>query len=174
MPQLFMVYLGGHAGQCHIEVHDVRFVIGEQIEDTYPELIQQWYGDKSGLHLDSYHIVDTVLGSDGKTYQVNVSQQPAADTAMKLYFVNMGGYHPDQMAEQHAFSLFACRDEIQAKQMARQRLLTHSQHPHKDNLHAVDNCLAIRLLDSWHIHLTVSPKPVKAIKPDWFGYEVIG
>ena len=34
-----MVYLGGSAGQSNIEVHDVRFVVGNTIDDTIPQLI---------------------------------------------------------------------------------------------------------------------------------------
>ncbi len=173
MPQLFMVYLGGRAGQCHIEVHDVRFVVGERIEDTHQALIQQWYGHKNNLHLDSYHIVDTVPGADGRSYQVALSAEPVASD-LKLYFVNLGGYQPDQMAEQHAFGLFACRNDEEAKQMAKRHLLTTASHQHKDNLHDVDDCLPISLLENWHIQLTATDKPVKPLRPDWFGYKVIG
>lgn len=173
MPQLFMVYLGGRAGQCHIEVHDLRFVVGERIEDTYPALIQQWYGHKNNLHLDSYHSVDTVPGADGQNYQVTLSAEPVP-SAFKLYFVNLGGYQPDQMAEQHAFGLFACPSPESAKQMAKQHLLPHSLHKHKDNLYDVDDCLPLTLLDNWHIQLTETNKPLKPLRPDWFGYEVIG
>lgn len=192
MSQLFMVYLGGRAGQCHIEVHDVRFVVGDKIEDTYPQLIHQWYGHKNNLHLDSYHQVETVPGADGRTYQVRLVQAEAGTAKeteqepgpcatrtnsaprMKLYFVNLGGYQPDQMAEQHAFGLFACRTANEAKQMAKYHLLPYSHHQHKDNLHDVDDCLPISLLDNWRVELTVTQLPAKPLTPDWFGYEVIG
>jgi hypothetical protein len=36
--QLFLVVLGGRIEGCHIELHDVRFVVGTSIEDTLPQL----------------------------------------------------------------------------------------------------------------------------------------
>ena len=57
--------------------------------------------------------------------------------------------------------------------MAKRHLLTSACHQHKDNLHDVDDCLPISLLESWHIQLTATDRPVKPLRPDWFGYEVI-
>ena len=34
--KLFAVYLGGRAPKANIELHDVVFVVGESIEQTYP------------------------------------------------------------------------------------------------------------------------------------------
>ena len=51
---LFIVVLGGRSLKSNIEIHDVRWVLGETIEDTFPELRKQWLGKKSGLHIDSY------------------------------------------------------------------------------------------------------------------------
>ena len=50
---LFIVVLGGRSLKSNIEIHDVRWVLGETIEDTFPELRKQWLGKKSGLHIDS-------------------------------------------------------------------------------------------------------------------------
>lgn len=33
--KLFAVYLGGRADRCNIELHDVVFVVGSCIEETY-------------------------------------------------------------------------------------------------------------------------------------------
>jgi hypothetical protein len=38
--QLFLVVLGGRIEGCHIELHDVRFVVDTSIEDTLPQLRQ--------------------------------------------------------------------------------------------------------------------------------------
>ena len=53
---LFIVVLGGRSLKSNIEIHDVRWVLGETIEDTFPELRKQWLGKKSGLHIDSYKL----------------------------------------------------------------------------------------------------------------------
>lgn len=42
--KLFAVYLGGRADRCNIELHDVVFVVGSSIEETYPLLAKKWFG----------------------------------------------------------------------------------------------------------------------------------
>ena len=51
---LFLVVLGGKANKANIELHDVRWVIGSKIEDTYDALREDWFGSFEGLHIDSY------------------------------------------------------------------------------------------------------------------------
>ena len=48
---LFLVVLGGRIKGCHVELHDVRWVVGDSIEDTIPELKRQWFGTRRGLHI---------------------------------------------------------------------------------------------------------------------------
>ncbi|WP_349678192.1 DUF1543 domain-containing protein, partial [Idiomarina abyssalis] len=36
--KLFLVYVGGTAPGANIELHDVRFVVGKRMEDTYPAI----------------------------------------------------------------------------------------------------------------------------------------
>ena len=46
--------LGGRANKANIELHDVRWVLGTKIEDTYDVLRREWFGAIEGLHIDSY------------------------------------------------------------------------------------------------------------------------
>ena len=41
---LFLVVLGGRAKKANVELHDVRWVIGSKIEDTYGTLKRDWFG----------------------------------------------------------------------------------------------------------------------------------
>ncbi|MGO2478001.1 MAG: DUF1543 domain-containing protein [Pseudoalteromonas sp.] len=165
--QLFMVYLGGRIQGCHIEIHDVRFVVGENIEQTYSKLKAQWVGDKKSVHMDSYMAVNHIDG-----FKVEVVDEPIKQS-QQLYFVNLGAYHGDSLAEQHDFSLYVASSINEAKQRAKDDLLAGLSHLHKDDLHDVDDCFAIDLLDSQlHIKLTPSGEAQK-IKPDWFGYHIL-
>ncbi|MBQ4847013.1 DUF1543 domain-containing protein [Pseudoalteromonas sp. MMG005] len=165
--KLFMVYLGGRVTGCHIEMHDVRFVIGENIEQCYPKLKAQWVGDKNAVHIDSYTEITHING-----YEVNLVTEHTSQSE-KLYFVNMGGYHPTDLAEQHDFALFIARSVQEAKNQAYAQLLVGASHLHKDNLHDVDDCFAIDLLDEkYFIKLTPSGKS-KPLTPDWFGYHIL-
>jgi len=49
-----LVVLGGRAKNANVELHDVRWVIGTRIEDTYSLLRKEWFGIIEGLHIDSY------------------------------------------------------------------------------------------------------------------------
>ncbi|MFC0118049.1 DUF1543 domain-containing protein [Pseudoalteromonas xiamenensis] len=165
--KLFMVYLGGRVAGCHIEMHDVRFVIGESIEQTYAKLKAQWVGDKNAVHMDSYVEVKHVDG-----YSVELKKE-ANRAELKLYFVNLGGYIPTNLAEQHEFALIVATNEHEAKEKAKSQLLVGMSHQHKDNLHEVDDCFSIDLLDTeYHIHLTPSGES-QTLHPDWFGYHIL-
>ncbi|ALO41263.1 DUF1543 domain-containing protein [Pseudoalteromonas phenolica] len=165
--QLFMVYLGGRISGCHIEMHDIRFVIGENIEACFDKLKAQWVGDKSKVHMDSYVAVKYVDG-----YEITLSETPSLQRE-KLFFVNMGAYRADSLAEQHEFMLCVALTPEEAKQKAKSKLLQGMSHRHKDDLYDVDDCFAVDLFDTgYNIHLTPSDKTQQLV-PDWFGYHVL-
>ena len=59
---LYLVVLGGRAKKANIELHDVRWVVGSSIEDTYDTLRKDWFGSSKGLHIDSYKKIQYVDG----------------------------------------------------------------------------------------------------------------
>ncbi len=166
-----MVYLGGKAQNCNIELHDVRFVVGESIEDTYSQLKQQWFGELKGLHIDSYKEITGVSG-----FTVNIIDNPESTTRdsaeYALYFVNLGGYQPNNIAELHQFGLFAAKNAQEAKAKALASLLTNAELQHKDNLHSVDDCINLSVIDNYAIVLTPSELEYN-LAPDWFGYQLL-
>lgn len=165
--QLFLVYLGGTTPGANIELHDVRFVVGKRIEDTYPQLRQQWFGTPKGLHLDSYLAVHNIDG-----YQIRLSTAPVQQQ-VKLFFVNFGGYYPGKIAEQHDFMLCVAGSAAEAKTRAKAQLLTDADSPHKDDLLQLDDCLQLEQASGYYIEL-VPGGQAQALRPDWSGYEVIG
>jgi hypothetical protein len=179
-PTLFLVVLGGRIGGALIELHDVRFVAGASIDDTLPQLRRQWFGARKGLHLDSWMAVRFVDG-----YRVELRPEPFAGPE-RLWFVNMGGYDPQQLAELHAFGVFVASSPQAAKAAARRRLLPQALERHKDDLHGVedvfaggvDDCLEVQLsftadpADGWGVHLIPDGREQPQV-PDWFGYRPI-
>ena len=177
--KLFLVVLGGRCSGCHVEQHDVRWVVGESIEETLPALRQEWIGLRRGLHIDSYRCIDR---SDG--YRIEVVEQPeqpanAAD-GPRLWFVNLGAYDPTSMAEQHAFGVIVARSSASAKARARQRWLQGQEQVHKDDLHrvemdrALDDLLPIHGNGQWHLKLIADAQHDEAPEhPDWYGYWTI-
>ena len=59
--------LGSRAEKANIELHDVRWVVGSKIEDTYDTLRKDWFGSPNGLHIDSYKKIKYIDG-----YKINL------------------------------------------------------------------------------------------------------
>ena len=181
-PTLFLVVLGGRTATSHIELHDVRWVVGTSIEETIPTLRQQWFGLQSGLHIDSYKAIQSVDGYAIeliKRREDCTEQQLRGSTAItdQLWFINLGGYDRDSLQELHRFGLVVAPSKQAAKAQARRRWLGSALQVHKDDLHSldrldtVDDCLPIFNVEGWQIRLKAKPgKPEAELKPDWFGY----
>lgn len=193
-PSLFLVVLGGRLPQAQIELHDVRFVVGRTIDDTLPALRRQWFGARRGLHLDSWMAVRWVDG-----HRVELRNEPFAGE-QRLWFVNVGGYDPQQLAEQHAFGLVVARSAQAAKAAALRRMLPGLEQRHKDDLHGVaeaagalaaaadervDDCLDVQQSlagltavpagsagGRWAVHLIPDGGQQPQV-PDWYGYRPI-
>jgi hypothetical protein len=172
-PTLFLVVLGGRTDQSLIELHDVRFVVGGCIEDTYPELRRQWFGRRRGLHLDSYMAVHCIDG-----WRVTLEPEPSSEK-QRLWFVNLGAYQPDSLAELHRFGLVVAPSLQAAKATAKKRWLLDALQQHKDDLSAVDDCLLIEQLSLTennsvyvHLHRQLDGDSQNQV-PDWFGYRPI-
>jgi len=193
-PTLFLVVLGGRLPQAQIELHDVRFVVGRTIDDTLPALRRQWFGARRGLHLDSWMAVRWVDG-----HRVELRNEPFAGE-QRLWFVNVGGYDPQQLAEQHAFGLVVARSAQAAKAAALRRMLPGLEQRHKDDLHGVaeaagalaaaadervDDCLDVQqslagltavpagsAAGRWAVHLIPDGGQQPQV-PDWYGYRPI-
>ena len=140
--------LGGTAPGANTELHDVAFAVGESLEAVYPQLLDGWFGDPRGLHVDAWCLLDTVAG-----YRVALRDGPP-DNGLHLYCVNLGGYGPGEFGERHANGFFGARDDASAKAQAKQTLLQGSETIHKDNLYDVDDCLKVARVGRWHVHLT--------------------
>jgi hypothetical protein len=167
MANLFLVYLGGRTPKSNIELHDVQFVAGEKIEDTYEALRAQWFGTVKGLHLDSYIALKYVDG-----YRIELSPEQAKGE-QHLYFINFGGYDPENLAELHQFGMFVAPSPDAAKAKAKQQLLVGTQEQHKDDLFDIDDCFVVASVGELYVHLHPDEHH-QPFKPDWYGYKVIG
>lgn len=164
--QLFMFYIGGNAGKSNIEVHDIQFVAASTPEEAWPTLKAVWYGDKNKIHIDGYTRITWVDG-----YRVTLSEKPS-HSALKLFFVNVGAYRADSLAELHEFDLFVAETPHQAKKQALSRLLKGAAQQHKDNLKDVDNCLLLDKVGDYYLQLTPDVSGTPDL-PAWQGYQPI-
>ncbi|MBO6974417.1 MAG: DUF1543 domain-containing protein [Prochlorococcus marinus CUG1435] len=183
---LFLVVLGGKAKKANIELHDVRWVVGSKIEDTYEVLRKDWFGTYEGLHIDSYKKINYV---DGYKLNIKYIQNNKFEknkflneqkSKKNLWFVNMGGYDPSSMQEKHEFGLVVASSKLEAKNIAKSKWLMGCKKKHKDDIASLktlfdcDDCKLIKKIGKWEIELTQENNLIEnANSPDWYGYKRI-
>ena len=177
---LFLVVVGGRAPKANIELHDVRWVIGSTIEETFDDLRKSWFGSIKGLHIDSYKKISSIDG-----FKINLKKNDKQNKHFnkekylrkKLWFVNIGGYDPSYMQEKHEFGFVVAETSIEAKNKAKSKWLIGFQQKHKDDIAClkmfsdIDDCEVINNIGNWEIELTLENNFVEETTfPDWFGY----
>ena len=183
---LFLVVIGGRAPNANIELHDVRWVIGTKIEDTFESLRKDWFGIIEGLHIDSYKKIKYVDGY--KVSLKNIENKKSKNnklvnrkhTNKNLWFVNIGGYDPSSMQEKHAFGLFVASSKLEAKNLAKSKWLIGCKKKHKDDIASLkiitgcDDCQLINKVSNWEIVLNLENNFIEENNnPDWYGYKRI-
>jgi Domain of Unknown Function (DUF1543) len=138
--KLFMFYVGGSYRNSNVELHDIRFCVGETADACFDDLRRQWWGDPGSLHLDCWGPLDQADGFD-----IEITADAADTGDERLFFANMGGYDPREFAELHRNVLLVTRDAKLAKQRALS-LVGGWTLPHKDNLFEVENLLDLSQL----------------------------
>ena len=183
---LFLVVLGGRATKANVELHDVRWVVGSKIEDTYDVLRKDWFGSIEGLHIDSYKKIKSIDGykinlknSEKNKIKTNKSVNQI-NTKNKLWFVNIGGYNPSSMQEKHEFGLVVASSKLEAKKIAKSKWLIGCRKKHKDDIVSLkmliscDDCKLIKKIGNWEIELLIEDNFVEETNyPDWYGYKRI-
>ena len=183
---LYLVVLGGRAKKANVELHDVRWVVGSKIEDTFGTLRKDWFGSPKGLHIDSYKKIRYIDG-----YKINLinfekdkidkKQLEKKNKAKKyLWFVNIGGYSPTSMQEKHEFGLVIASNKLEAKNIAKSKWLIGCKKKHKDDLASLemlisyDDCEPIKKIGNWQIELIPENNFIEENNyPDWYGYRRI-
>ena len=183
---LYLVVLGGRVRKANIELHDVRWVVGAKIEDTYDTLRKDWFGSPEGLHIDSYKKIKYLDGykinlRNVENLKINNNEfSNKSKSKKKLWFVNIGGYDPSSMQEKHEFGLVIAKNKLEAKNIAKSKWLIGCKKKHKDDIASLetliscDNCELIEKIDNWEIELTPDKKFIEENNyPDWYGYQKI-
>ena len=183
---LYLVVLGGKAKKANIELHDVRWVVGSKIEDTYDTLRKDWFGSPKGLHIDSYKKIKYIDGykiilKNFENDKINKNQLANRTKHQKnLWFVNIGGYDPSSMQEKHEFGLVIASNKLEAKNKAKSKWLIGYEKKHKDDIASIeiliscDNCELIKKIGNWKIELIPDNDFIEENNyPDWYGYQKI-
>ncbi|WP_213994860.1 DUF1543 domain-containing protein [Arsukibacterium sp.] len=148
---LYMVMLGGTHPKANVELHDVVFVAGDNLEQTYPQLRALWFASPQGLHIDSWMAISGV-----DQYAVTLADSPA-NNKLKLFFINLGGYIGSVFGEDHRYLVVVAESNVQAKQIAKQQLDMKWDKPHTDNVFEIEQCVAIEQVAGRYIQLHPAP-----------------
>ena len=151
--------------------------VGDCFDDTIPDLRRQWIGQRRGMHVDSYRRITRV---DGHRVEVLEEPDPRQSGTPKLWFVNLGAYDPNDMAERHRFGLLVASSPQAAKARAKRLWLRGLDQVHKDDLHVaappeeLDDLLPIEGNGRWRLKLTpLDHGEDPPEKPDWYGYRLL-
>lgn len=166
MKALYMINIGGKAPGANIEVHDLQFIIAENIEETEQALREHWYGLPLKLHMDSYK---KIIGADG--YRIEIREEPY-EGDQGLYFLHIGGYDDHILGELHKYGLLVRDNLDQAKKNAMKTLYTGDVQEHVDSTIEVATSPLLNACHSGYIHLVKSDESYD-LTPDWNGYHRI-
>jgi hypothetical protein len=143
-----MLLIGCTPPERHIEQHDVFFGIGESTRDMVPQMRSFWPGENR-LHVDAWRLITRVNG-----YNVEVvAREPGQPgTAIKLFFINLGGYKQNEFEEFHYKMVIAAPDKAEAISIARQTaFFRHTgfdgANSHIDDKYGVDVDEACEIMD---------------------------
>jgi hypothetical protein len=115
-PQLFMLLLGCKPRGRFTEQHDIFFDIGTDLKSLEQHIRDYWpEGDK--LHVDAWRPVTQV-----DSFRVDVLPRSAAHdpSSQRLFFINLGGYKPDEFDEFHYKMIVAAPDKGEAIRKAKE------------------------------------------------------
>ena len=157
--KLYAVLLGGRAPGCHIEVHDVVFVVDDSLEQAYPKLVSKWFGSTTGLHIDSSIELNIIDG-----HKIQLSTDPNGQPNQPaLFFTNFGGYAKGFFGELHEVGFFVGRKKLDIIERAKNDLCKDSHLQHcDDNLmiggsdtpKKIDDIIKVGCVDGYYLHLT--------------------
>ena len=116
--KLYMVLVGANVPGRYIEQHDIFFGIGQSIEEMIPAIREFWPVSTS-LHIDGWREVNFVDGHKITVIEKNESQTLPASSS-HLFFLNLGGYKPDEFEEFHYKLLCVGPDKNAASLKAKQ------------------------------------------------------
>ncbi len=157
MKNLFVIYIGGDHEKSFIELHDMRFVVADTIEETYPALRKSWWGRPESLHLDAW---GSLRYADG--HEIHLKNTPPQDQGKKLYFVNLGGYDRTQFTELHKNVFVVAENPSKAKVKALKQILSWESH-HRDYQFEIDDILDLHDIlenENLFLHLVESSKEI--------------
>jgi hypothetical protein len=114
MPTLHFLLLGCKPQGRNTEQHDVFFGIGNSLKELLPQ-IENFWPNAGKIHIDSWRAVTNVDG-----FTISIAAKQTVSSAYKIFFLNLGGYKPNDSEEYHYKILTVAKDKSEAIAKAKQ------------------------------------------------------
>jgi|SRR5580658_5328693 hypothetical protein len=163
-PRLFMMLLGCKPEGRFTEQHDIFFGIGSSLKGLVPDIRDYWRDGGGKLHIDAWREVTEV-----DSFRVDVITRPTAPEpqAHRLFFINLGGYKPDEFDEFHYKMIVAAADKGEAIRKAKETAFylhtgftgaeSHIDDKYGvdvDDIYAIEDILPAAVKDRYTLRLT--------------------
>lgn len=112
--QLFMLMLGCRPKGRHTEQHDIFFGIAAKVEDLVPQINEFWTEAKGRIHVDAWRAIHRV-----DDYKIEVVDSEV-NNPNNLFFINLGGYKPNEFEEYHYKVLTVANTMAEASKKSKQ------------------------------------------------------
>lgn len=162
--KLFMILLGSKAPKRNVEQHDFFFGIACNLKELVPAIRSFWPEAGQSIHLDGWREVTLV---DAYQVKVVLKNEASLISSKKLFFINLGGYQPDILEEQHYTVLSVHDERTQAIQDAKKTVFfknnkikgagSHIDEKYGidvDDIYKIEDILANDFKDKYHILIT--------------------
>lgn len=157
-----MVMLGAAPPGRTVEQHDIFFGIGKNVKALKKDIYNFW-PDAGQLHIDSWRAITKV---DDFVIKI-VPKAEATPQELKLFFLNLGGYLPNDLEEYHYKILVVAKTMGKAIKAAKQTAF-YKQYGFKgaeshidekyaldiDDMHKVEDLLPQHLKELYQIQIT--------------------
>lgn len=111
-----MVLLGATPKGRKIEQHDIFFGIAENLNELVPEMKASWPEANGKIHIDAYKEITFC-----ENYHIEiVPKNTYQGNNLKLFFLNLGGYRPNEFEEFHFKTVVVASSKAEAVKKAKQ------------------------------------------------------
>ena len=150
--KLYMLMIGCKPVGRYTEQHDIFFGIAPSMSALIPQVKAFWPEANGDIHIDAWRAVTSV---DGYNLEI-VPKQQRKDAAQALFFINLGGYKPDEFEEYHYKMLGVADSLSQATKAA--KLTTFYKHcGFKGATSHIDDKYGIDVDDAYKVEEMLSP-----------------
>ncbi len=114
--KLFKILIGSTPKGRNTEQHDVFFGIAENLQKLVPQLQAFWPEAADNMHIDAFREVNVVDNFAVTIVKKNNTVQNEA----QLFFINLGGYKPNEFDEFHYKMIIAAPNKATAIKLSKE------------------------------------------------------